>query len=305
MPKVQNQHYVPVFYLRNFLSNENKIWVYDKAENKEYPTTNLSNIANERYFYDLEELDISSGEEQYLENRLSKTEDIIAPVLQALIDHLNKGTFLAIDPATRETLCWHLVIQILRTREQREHVGQLVTSLREELIKRGWADEDTLEKYGLNESISSKKHHINFLLSERTRTALYNALSDHIWIIYENNTNTPFYTSDNPIVKQAHLKDPVFSMSGYASEGVEICLPLTPKFVLTLAEKEAFNAYKDLDNKLIGLGHKKHVIYYNALQVTNSYRFVYSVDGNFEHAKALIKDNPWSADPQRKRVEFD
>ena len=51
MNKIKTQHYVPRFYLNNFKSSDNKIFVYDKATDKVFNTA-VENIACENYFYD-------------------------------------------------------------------------------------------------------------------------------------------------------------------------------------------------------------------------------------------------------------
>src|SRR5690606_8141612 len=102
----------------------------------QFQTANLSNIANENYFYDSEPLDAASGEPQYVEGRLSKTEGIIAPVFKGLVDSLQNGTFQGLTQEQKDILCWHMVIQILRSKEQREVIGQLKTLLRLQLTKK-------------------------------------------------------------------------------------------------------------------------------------------------------------------------
>lgn len=60
-------------------------------------------------------------------------------------------------------------------------------------------------------------------------------LTDHIWLIGNNDTKSPLYTSDNPLVSRGH-----YGGTGLATVGIEIAFPLTPKYVLLLYERTAF-----------------------------------------------------------------
>jgi hypothetical protein len=69
-------HYLPQFYLKGFSLNEGKrIWVYDKKENRKYPTQ-VRSTANETGFYSTESG--STKVEQYLANSI---ENLANPVL--------------------------------------------------------------------------------------------------------------------------------------------------------------------------------------------------------------------------------
>jgi hypothetical protein len=50
---VKRGHYVPQAYLRNFVSEDGQLWVFDKPNQKSYPT-NTRNAAVEARFYDVE-----------------------------------------------------------------------------------------------------------------------------------------------------------------------------------------------------------------------------------------------------------
>ena len=65
--QTKNQHFVPRCYLKNFLDENGKIAVLDKQNLKIYKT-NINNVANQNYFYDLpknEHLDIQFFEKMF------------------------------------------------------------------------------------------------------------------------------------------------------------------------------------------------------------------------------------------------
>lgn len=55
----------------------------------------------------------------------------------------------------------------------------------------------------------------------------------HIWIFAVNETDTLFYTSDNPLVLDGHEEN-----HGISSKGVEIIFPITPELALVMREVE-------------------------------------------------------------------
>jgi hypothetical protein len=72
-------HYLPQYYLKGFSLNEGKrIWVYDKQENRRYPTQ-VKSTANETGFYSTEAG--STEVEQYLANSI---ENPANPVLEKI-----------------------------------------------------------------------------------------------------------------------------------------------------------------------------------------------------------------------------
>ncbi len=46
----KKQHYVPQFYLRNFTSEDNKLWVFDRVK-KEYYCKTPKEVCYEKYLY--------------------------------------------------------------------------------------------------------------------------------------------------------------------------------------------------------------------------------------------------------------
>jgi hypothetical protein len=92
MSKIKNQHYVPKFYLKNFLNSSGKIFVFDKSTGKIFGT-NVENVANENYFYDISELDEKTGIDQFLEKHFHPLETKISELLKKLIDELRSKTF--------------------------------------------------------------------------------------------------------------------------------------------------------------------------------------------------------------------
>ena len=118
MNKVKRQHYVPEFYLRRFTNDGEHIFVYDKVNNKIF-NTNVSNVASEGYFYDIDwHGELSDLDPQLIEKELSRIESLFSSNIDEIIREVDeRKDFSAID---LNILGNFIVIQWLRTRSFRD-----------------------------------------------------------------------------------------------------------------------------------------------------------------------------------------
>lgn len=86
----KNQHYVPQSYLRYFANSKEQLWVYDTKDKKSFKTS-IRNIASERFFYDIEELDKTTGKEQFIEKELFA--QTIEPAFESLLSYIRTTYF--------------------------------------------------------------------------------------------------------------------------------------------------------------------------------------------------------------------
>jgi len=301
MSKVKVQHYVPQFYLHYFTDAGGQVHVFDKTGGNVF-SSNPKNIAGEGYFYDSKN---DKAGEQFLETLFADLETNFAPLLASYIAGIRSGALEVMDEAMKGMLSKYLTLQILRTNETREHNFQLLSVLKNSILESGWLDEEGLKKYGLTEEqLDRKEKHLKIvLMNTGLRDALDQALLSHIWVIFRNTTGIPLWTSDHPVAKRANVDDPVRSMSGYTSEGIEISFPLAPDIMITLAERTFFKDLEVIENCVVPMDDEQNVIYCNSLQVMDSYRQVYSPDNNFELAKEMVTTHREMSDPKRKRVD--
>lgn len=82
-----------------------------------------------------------------------------------------------------------------------------------------------------------------------------------IWVVGVNQTNQPFFTSENPVVRYGHAEENGGrSFQGVFSPGMEIVFPLTSKLILTLVERHSFAGISSWDNCFIPLTDVENVI---------------------------------------------
>ncbi|MBP0010559.1 DUF4238 domain-containing protein [Roseofilum sp. Belize Diploria] len=120
-------------------------------------------------------------------------------------------------------------------------------------------------------------------------------LQRHKWSLGINQTDIPFYISDNPVARSPYS-------AGYGSEGVEILFPLNPKFILILRDKKHPKATEH-DGKIVTLS-TSEILAYNAAQVYCSERFVYCQKNEFELAKQICIENPEICSDAKDRVKI-
>lgn len=329
---VKNQHYVPQRYLRKFADTQKKknkniyrFNIFDKEKQESREKQNVENYASERYFYDVdfnklleeaksegitieEEIEnlTNQVDKQYLENvfatkvetRMYNPFDNIITKYTLTPPNVYKNVEV-VPEKEKATIAYYLAIQFVRTKEYREKIIQMYEKGTKLLLRKRFKEEidfdflDSLE-------IKLKDYKINLIHNEQLLdTDLLESFAkiflNHIWIFAVNETDTLFYTSDNPLVFYGHEGN-----HGISSKGVEIIFPITPKLALVMREVEYFNTELPLYNKFVHIP-EEYVKFYNELQIGQSYKYVFSKDKNFSLALEMMKKNPELKDINRNR----
>lgn len=303
MSKTKNQHFVPQFYLRGFSYENGQIFVFDKFERKFFKT-NIENVACEKNFYDLPSTEANQTgiDEQIVEKGLSELESEFSKSLDYLLNQARKkrrrrGLF---SNNHKRNLALFLAIQFLRTREHRSQTIEMMEKMGKALLEK-FPGEDPDDYYIEVNKDWLPIFQASFMFNPEVLDTFTQALLNHIWFVGTNTTDDPFFTSDHPIVKRAHITDHLRSYSGIASEGIEIAFPLSPEFILILCERTAFMEYEKFENRMIPLN-ADNVTYYNSLQVVQSYRQVFSLKDNFNLAHEMYETHPNAFTPNRTRI---
>lgn len=331
MADTKKEHYVPRCYLENFEGEKGKIQVFDKAilqirsqtkeniaaENYFYDIDfdkmmeGLDDESQQKVRSDIKEITGVENWEEIAKNILDKKhieksyfatmEGVYAPFLKQIIAKSYGGNNWVIKhckPFSEDEkigLALMMAIQMLRTKSHREEIGEMIAKTYQTLAyKMQMNDENALPKEAFeveaNKDFVKLQHSAMFMDAEHI-LGIAEALLNHIWVMRVNKTTTPFYTSDNPIIRIPHKHDKFMSHSGLSSDGIEIAFPISPNLIVVLYERKWFSQYHgDLTFEIITSD--KEVDYYNHGQVVHSYRCVYSQRDNFELAQLLCEQNP-------------
>lgn len=270
------QHFVPKSYLKNF---GDLIYCYDKKLGKKFRST-PTNIAVKPDFYGGEYEELPS-----LETEFSKMESFHSRSIKKLIQ---KKNYYDLSYIEKIGICEFFGFQYLRTEQSRQNIGHMMNSLYEALFSKSIPKE--LKVKASEKAITGM--HLSSLKDYRKFSIIFFNMR---FVVFENYTSIPFWTSDNPISKQNEYDEHPFGNLGLTNQGIEIHLPLTPKLSICALEPILFHAAPPFQE----VYKKPHVIRENFLQVQYSTRFVYSNTSKFFQIKNILQDNPHLKDDKR------
>jgi len=295
--KIKKQHYVPQFYLKSFSLRKTlkgkknfSINVFDKDLEKIY-MSNIKNIAQEKYFYD-------KDGHQLIEKNLSQIESACSKVYNSLVK--DENFFLMEIPQKRDYMSLLLTIQILRTKEMRLYVKDMVKEFKKEMYKDyELLSDDLIEQLeALTDEKSIKNQHLRHFGQILDLIPMFDQKK---WCLLINETKSPYWTSDSPIVKFNPFPSKYGNL-GLRSPGIQLYFPLSPKLCLCLLDPKRYVTYNKMrtvekehqftnnmkiDTYVVNLG---DIYRLNRLQVLQSTRQVFSISDDFSLAESIIKN---------------
>lgn len=299
--RTKAQHYVPRFYLRGFTNASKKLFCYDKASDRVYPTS-PADAAHETGFYEIypgtTERPVPANA---VEDQLAKFDAVFATRLDELVRSADRGKVTAEQLVFFSPL---VALQWMRTKTYRDTAHEI-------LQKFGQAEADDLIR--LNFPGQEPKVKVTFpketmaavqaehMLNPDTLLRMARGLDKLIWVIGINNTGRSFYTSDHPVVRRGNCRDAGGPLVGINDRGVEFAFPLDSRHVLRLLDRRHFKEWRDRDGRVVELT-ADEVGDLNGLQVRRSCQRVYCSTDDFEPAKQVCKVEPAVCDPNRPRV---
>ncbi|MEW4315734.1 DUF4238 domain-containing protein [Bacillus thuringiensis] len=307
MGRVKNEHYVPQSYLRVFANNKEQLFVYDKMKKTSY-VNKVNKVAAEGKYFDLPlpeggsipEIEMMN-KEQLIEKHFA--EDIEGPYKNYL-NQIRTRYARAVKPEgkiaivkeEKTELAYLITVQMLRTKQHRENVGTMQGKFLQALIEgeltRKSADYEHIEAKVKVAEINKKLLQASMLFKPETTTAFAKELEKHCWFVLINNTEQPFYTSDNPVVKHAHKEDELMSYGGIASEGIEIVLPLSSKLLLVMKERGYHSQWLPIENKFFSVDEIEVIDFYNYLQIVQSHRQIFCLENKFDLIEHIKSERP-------------
>jgi hypothetical protein len=172
------------------------------------------------------------------------------------------------------------------------------------MAAKGEVVQDAVPEVTVSEENAPLKH-AEFMFVEGFVERVMPVVLDHIWSIGDNNTPQPLFTSDAPVVLYPHVNHPLYGGSGFASKGIEILLPLSPRYILILRERCHFAPLMEgltpSPDGAVLLMRPEGVSLYNNFQVCNSHRQVYSPQDTFDEIRGLMEKFPGMYDQTRPR----
>ena len=289
MPKVKREHYVARSYLRGFTDDGEHLCAFDKHTRKHFTSISVDEVANEKYFYDLSDSQVTEEKLAHLDGMFPKWRDSI---IQTVVE----GKSITLEQQVK--LAFYISMQIRRTRWFRNFIINIAEQVEEALgtMARYYTnkfgtvlkpDTSLLKYLASDKEGMAKNEQIQSMHSFRVMMEMIRILANHIWIIGVNQTPQTFYTSDHPISAYPHLHHPIKSYSGLRSKGIEIVFPLNSRYILSMCERSYHTNLEILDCKSMDID-ANGVTYFNGFQVVQSNRWIYSNSDEFDLADEIL-----------------
>lgn len=310
----KKHHFVPQSILRNFSieNKEKRIFVYDKKDDKTFPSS-ITDAGSENYFNTIRE----EFDQLNLESIFQKCDDTAAYIINKIVQN---NSLEGLDLEDFYLLAVVTSIQLQRTKLVRttlEYISMEQRRFVEEICSR--SDKFTFDETKNRILSENEIKLITILGAFDINKSVESLLAKGIYLV-ENMTNSPFWISDNPVV--IHNDFP-YGSPGIFEEGVEIYFPLSSSIIAVfscksiLRKMEQAEEFKILDSSgkayLDAVKYNKNfkilsnqieqVEFYNQQQVLNSSRYIYSQTNDFALAKDTIKAIP-AAKEIRSKIKF-
>ncbi len=270
-------HYVPRFYLKNFLDAKQRLWVYDKDVDRVFKTT-PNKIAAETQFYRLPELLIGENDPLSIEKAFSRLESRASGIIANIISEVSNlavAEKVTIPDEERIILSEFIAAQHFRTAELRDLMLYLLEDTR--LIEDHLSNE---EKKAIHFKILSASG----LLEEFT-DSIYSA----IWIFARNESSIPFITSDHPVCMKSCSSRLWIKGVGPLDKGSYIVFPMSPTLVLYCKEFSFWSKIKKYDLCLSNVTLDDDMVHHeNCGQAFMASRFLISCSSDFKEVREFI-----------------
>ena len=187
--KTKHTHTVQKEYLKNFSVEENGkffLWRLDKKTGIKKRLT-IDNISVENYFYP-----------QDIEDWLAK--DIEGKGIPIIKKIIKERSISSLKQEEKENTARWIIVQDLRTKEYRNEIRQGFDETAELILKKDFLPDIASESLKIVMEEDPVKNIQMSMMKRFQRYAPIIAFNYH-WTLVENNTNTFYYTSDHPVIK--------------------------------------------------------------------------------------------------------
>lgn len=232
MTDAKRQHYVPKLLLKHFCADGQTINVTDLKTKRSY-TTNIINVAQEKYFYNL---NTDKGKIS-LEKDFAGLEDKTAPIIDKIVETESIAWLLDQDKRVIEDF---VLCQFYRTRQYVNRVKKFLQTNDIHLFDIVGPDgkvkkELFCKDIEIDDNVAKIIGH-NFLSDIEHNNVVRDAIASMGWLLVKAPNGHTFISSDNPSVlnnEKADLEKRQDS-TGFDLPHSQIFLPISPKLMLTL-----------------------------------------------------------------------
>jgi hypothetical protein len=313
MPNSQLHHYVPRFLLRRFgTGKKHHLHTCDKSTGAVFSRA-AGKLAASYDFYDF----IFLGEPMSVEPALA---DVEAKAGAHIARIVKERSLNLSAPWERGELARFLAVQLVRTPAQRATSEEMFMRMEAWLRKEGMPE----AYFACDPRVGGGENAERAAMARRIVSApatFAKAFLDKDWVLFETEKSHPYLIGDHPLVMHNDRKSDVHGTLGLDVKGIEIYFPLSPELTLGMlcpsigerlshelasagalaAGSSAYSStslepvarlLSSIDTGSAFNGGSESSPFFNALQIANAERYVFSSDGNFDLLKKMIGADP-------------
>jgi hypothetical protein len=269
----KRQHYVPQFYIKHFSPDNIHINVYN-LKRKEAFLNEIKTTFQEKYFY---------GKEIDFEENFNYFENDQRPILSRIISDGSLRNLTMVDGVK---VLFFIINQCSRTKAAKRLADSKV-DLYDKYLPLVSQDPDDQKKsaVGINETESKKNKLFERAILESN--IWVTSICDMAPILIKNTTDSNFISSDAPVVKNNYIINEKYSFMGFQSVGLQIFLPLNPKFCLLLYDPVMYTI-PNMKQGIIELNDRRDIDKINHLQIMNCLGdVIFSDSSEKEYVKSI------------------
>lgn len=306
--KTKDQHTVSRCYLKRFANAQRRFFSFNKLHGKPSPSGTKGATVHE-FFYDLHPATLadSTADVQWVEKTFSKLENRYEEVLTAAVREADAG---GVSYETGSSLAQFIAFQWMRTPGRRADLLEAEQNATQEMIDKWYAENESgipPGKFTRGVGYAAGLH-ANLMFDEAAVIGIAENFWNLYWIVGRNTTSQPFYTSDDPVVRD-RIPPENDGPNVPPWVGIEYSFPLSSKFTLVMMDRYMFSKTADtngenLERRTFDMG-ATEVERYNALQVAKSTQYMFCEENKFALADRLCREEPRICDPERSRELVD
>ncbi|RWD01443.1 MAG: DUF4238 domain-containing protein [Mesorhizobium sp.] len=222
----ENQHYVPKFILRQFLSDEKneRVSVFDKHTEKTF-VTSIKNMMAERRFNDF------AFDDEWIasfEPIACAAEDQVLPSYRKVLTNRRLDS----SPEQKADLAMMLAFQLLRTKAARDQWQAIEEAIVKKVEESGGRMQDVQGWTGWQPMTEHRLKREHLLSIQGVIGDCAHAIAAKCFLLAEAAPGRSFYLGDNPVCLANALDSRNRGNLGLGVQGIEIYMPLASDLML-------------------------------------------------------------------------
>lgn len=306
--RTSNQHTVPRCYLKRFASGDLRFFSFNKLYKKSRELgTRAATVEEDFYSLHPSTLTSPGDDTEWVETTFSKLEGRYEVVLSDAVREAGAGQ---ISVETGSYLAQFMTLQWLRTVGMRMSMVAADEQMKQEWINRWYAEHAKGVPPGKFKRGTGYEAGLqaNAMFDKKVVFGLAQKFWDLYWIVGRNRTSQPFYTSDDPVVRD-RIPPVNDGLEIPPWVGIEYAFPLSSEFILVMLDRYMFSQTANtgganVERMTFEMG-EAEVERYNALQVAKSTQYVFCQENKFELAARLCTEASRICNPDRSRELVD